>query len=110
MSDDCEHRYTPQGNGISICELCERPVFSNEWPESQDDLNMLAFGAFRYALSRKTYVVDMTIRALINNKYNIRDDIKRAMCQEIEESMSLGYFGNAGNMDEWRSLLKEFSS
>lgn len=34
MNDDCEHRWTPQGNGISICELCQRTVFSSERPKN----------------------------------------------------------------------------
>jgi len=35
MKNDCEHRWTPQGNGISICELCQSTAFSDsavdEW-------------------------------------------------------------------------------
>lgn len=28
--EDCEHRWTPGENGISICELCERTAFSKD--------------------------------------------------------------------------------
>ena len=44
MKNECEHRWVPQGNGISICELCADTAFSGDevtrdWPDSGDESN-----------------------------------------------------------------------
>lgn len=34
VNEECEHRWSPRGNGISICELCARTGFSTEKPKN----------------------------------------------------------------------------
>ena len=114
MIDDCEHRWTPQGNGISICELCHGAVFSSgdllqeDWPVGLDDLNTLSFGAFRYALGRTTYVVDMTCKSLIRNAKHIRRDIRGAISREINTAILLDNAGMECDIIEWRKVLEAF--
>ncbi len=103
MMDDCEHRYSIQSNGTYICELCNRLAGS----ASNNDLNTLAFSAFRYGLGRKTYVVSNIVQALINNKHNIKTETKQRICSEIEHAIDLDNAGMDCDIAEWKHLMEE---
>lgn len=34
LNEECEHRWSPRGNGISICELCASTGFSSDGPQN----------------------------------------------------------------------------
>ncbi len=74
---------------------------------TKDDLNSLAWPALRYALTRKTFVVDAVCRALIRNVKNIRSDIRYRMGEEIEKALNAD---EEKEMDHflWGKVLKAF--
>ena len=76
---------------------------------TKDDLNSLAFPAMRYALGRKTYIVQVVCRALTNNAQNIRNDIKYKMSEEIAKAINSGEAGMDCDMEEWEKVLKAFN-
>lgn len=128
VDEDCDHRWTPRGNGISICELCERTAFTTEnrherlkvimnqpehdltreWPAGKDDLNTLSFAAFRYALGRKSYIVEMVAHSLSRNAKHIRKDIKTRMCEDILRAIDNNEAGMECDIIEWRKVLEAF--
>jgi hypothetical protein len=73
-----------------------------------DDINSLAWPAMRYALGRKTYVVDTVCRALINQKANIRDDIRERIGQEIRKAIMEGEAGMPMDVARWVDVLETF--
>ena len=113
LDQECDHRWTPRGNGISICELCSGSAFSSEdvetyWPGTSDDLNILSFAAFRYALGRKTYIVEMVCNSLIRNAECIRRDVKNRMREDIVRAIDNNDAGMECDIVEWRKVLEAF--
>lgn len=104
MMDDCEHRYSIRSNGTYVCELCTRVAGSS----SGNDLNILAFNAFRYALGKKNYLVDAVSQALINSRFHLKSDIKQRICTEIQEAIDLDKAGMDCDIEEWKRVMEEF--
>lgn len=77
---------------------------------SNDDINSLVWPAMRYALGRKTYVVETVCRALINVKNNIRNDIRISMVNEIKKAIESGNAGMKMDVDCWERVIKEFEN
>lgn len=75
---------------------------------TKDDLNSLAWPAMRYALGRKTYVVDTVCRALINNVNGIRSDIRASMIREIEKAIHFGDAGMDMDLERWKDVVIAF--
>lgn len=73
-----------------------------------DDVNSLAWPAMRYALGRKTYVVDTVCRALINQKENIRLDVRAGMSREIRKAIMEGEAGMPMDVARWVDVLEAF--
>ncbi len=73
---------------------------------TKDDLNSLSWPAMRYALGRKTYVVDTVCRALKNNAKNIRQDIRARMCEEIKKAIEANQCGMGRERVQWESLIE----
>lgn len=72
---------------------------------TKDDLNSLAWPALRYALGRKTYVVDTVARALIANARSIRHDLRQGMIEDIEEAIDQDMAGMEMDVITWRKVL-----
>lgn len=75
---------------------------------TKDDLNSLVWPAMRYALGRKTYVVDTVCRALINNAKDIRIDIRKRMSQEIEAAILKKQAGMNMDVELWLKVIESF--
>lgn len=75
---------------------------------TKDTLNSLSFPAMRYALGRKTYVVETVCRALKNNAKDIRADIKQKMSKEIEKAIAENQAGMDCDVAQWQQVLKSF--
>lgn len=75
---------------------------------TKDDLNSLAWPAMRYALGRKTFVVDTVCRVLLNNINGIRKDIKLSMAKEIEKAIANNEAGMDMDVRRWQELANEF--
>ena len=76
---------------------------------TKDDLNSLAWPAMRYALGRKTFVVDTVCRALMNNINSIRKDIKLSMAKEIEKAIANNEAGMDMDVRIWQEIANEFN-
>ncbi len=76
---------------------------------TKDDLNSLAWPAMRYALGRKTYVVDTVCSALKRNAKDIRSDIRIRMGEEIASAINKGDAGMDMHVAQWEELLHVFS-
>lgn len=76
---------------------------------TKDDLNSLVWPAMRYALGRRTYVVDTVCRAIINNAKEIRSDIRYRMQEEIAEAINKNEAGMDMDIRRWQDVLECFS-
>lgn len=75
--------------------------------DRKDDLNALVWPAMRYALGRKTFVVENVCRALINNKDRIRNDIKKRISEEIRNELKHN-LDMDNEMKYWLKVLNAF--
>jgi hypothetical protein len=75
---------------------------------TKDDLNSLAWAAMRYALGRKTYVVEAVCSALKNNAGDIRSDIILRMSKEIDKAICNGEAGMPIDIEAWEMVLESF--
>ncbi len=73
-----------------------------------EDVNILAFCAMRYALGRKTYAVDYVCRALTNQKKNLHEDTLTKMSQEIRRAIMEGNAGMPMDVARWVDVLEDF--
>ena len=62
--------------------------------------------AFRYALSRKTYVTFDMVRMLTRNWPGFRDDEKEMFKKEIKEAIARGGAGMQMDVEEWKKILE----
>jgi hypothetical protein len=75
---------------------------------TKDDLNSLCWPAMRYALGRKTYVVETVSRVLINNAKDIRQDIKERMSSEILDAIKNNQVGMDIDVINWKQVIEAF--
>ena len=76
---------------------------------TKDDLNSLCFPAMRYALGRKTYVVDTVCGVLIRNAKDIRNDIKVSMSDEIQKAIDNNNAGMDMDVIDWKRVIEAFN-
>ena len=80
---------------------------------NQKDLDTLIICSFRYALGRRTYVVDDVIDLIIKYESKLGDWIKERICYEISYELERkGYTGLGMEMDKeaWIELLAHLSN
>lgn len=75
---------------------------------TKDTLNSLAWPAMRYALGRKTYLIETVCRALISNAKYIRSDIKAGMAREIEKAICNDEAGMPIDVEQWKRVIEAF--
>ncbi len=75
---------------------------------TKDDLNTLIIPALRYALGRKTYVVELISSCIRRNARNIRRDIRDKISEEIQEAIASGHAGMPMDAVEWQKVLESF--
>lgn len=68
------------------------------------DLSMMLVSAERYALGRKTYIVQWTCEVLKNNMDLLSEKDKKVMIRDIETAIS---YGDECDKQMWMSLLKK---
>jgi hypothetical protein len=113
MNDnECSHEWDRRDTGISICLKCKLAAFNcaiedEVFTSTKEDLNTLCFAAMRYALGRKTYVVEMVCEALLNNKDKLRTDIKNRMINEIREAIDSNEAGMSYDKQLWNKVMNE---
>ena len=73
-------------------------VFGNE-----DDLSAMIVSAERYALGRRTYIVQWTCEFIKNNLKLLTLKDKKVMIKDIKNAV---YYGDKCDEYEWKKLLK----
>ena len=68
-----------------------------------EDLSAMLIGAERYALGRKTYIVQWTCEFIGNNLHLLTEKDKQVMIRDIENPIS---YGDECDKECWRQLLK----
>ena len=69
---------------------------------SLKDISAMILSAERYALGRRTYIVDWTCGFIVKNLHLILEKDKRVMIRDIKECE---YYGDDFDKAEWLELL-----
>ena len=70
-----------------------------------EDISAMVLSAERYALGRRTYIVDWTCKFISNNLHLLSDKDKHVMIRDIKQQEEYGY-GDECNKEDWLRLLK----
>lgn len=71
----------------------------------KEDLSAMLVGTVRYALGRRTYIVDWTCEFIRNNLHLLTDKDKQVMIRDIKWQEKYGY-GDECDKNDWLGLLK----
>ena len=69
---------------------------------NKDDLSMILVSAERYALGRKTYIVNWTCEFIENNLALLTEKDRQVMIRDLENPIS---YGDECDEKEWEILL-----
>lgn len=69
---------------------------------NKDDLSMILVSAERYALGRKTYIVEWTCEFIENNLALLTEKDRQVMIRDLENPIS---YGDECDEKEWKILL-----
>lgn len=69
---------------------------------NKDDLSMILVSAERYALGRKTYIVQWTCEFIKNNIHLLSNKDKQVMIRDLE---SVAFYGDDCDEEDWKKLL-----
>lgn len=78
-----------------------------EFNGNQKDLSAMLLSAERYALGRRTYIVQWTCEIISENLHLLSDKDKQVMIRDIEQANS---YGDECDKKEWLSLLVKLKS
>lgn len=67
------------------------------------DISMLMVSAERYALGRRTYIVNWTCDVIKNNLNILTETDKKVMIRDIESAIN---YGDSCDEKEWKELLR----
>ena len=70
-----------------------------------EDLSAMLIGAVRYALGRRTYIVNWTCEFIENNKHLLIEKDKQVMIRDIKGQEKYGY-GDECDKNDWMRLLR----
>lgn len=70
-----------------------------------EDISAMLLSAERYALGRRTYIVDWTCEFISNNLHLLSDKDKHVMIRDIKYQEKIGY-GDECDKEDWLRLLK----
>lgn len=70
-----------------------------------EDLSAMLLGAVRYALGRRTYIVNWTCGFITRNAHLLTEGNKQVIIRDIKEQERFGY-GDKCDKDDWLNLLK----
>lgn len=71
---------------------------------NQEDISAMLIGAERYALGRRTYIVQWTCEFIGNNLHLLTENDRKVMIRDIETS---DYYGDECDDKCWRTLLSK---
>ena len=70
----------------------------------QEDISAMLIGAERYALGRRTYIVQWTCEFIGNNPHILTEKDKGVMIRDIENAM---HYGDECDEQCWKALLNK---
>ena len=70
----------------------------------QEDISAMLIGAERYALGRRTYIVQWSCEFIGNNLHLLTEKDKGVMIRDIENAMD---YGDECDEREWKALLSK---
>ena len=68
------------------------------------DYEHMMISALRYAIGRRTYIVEITVNYILSELPKLSDPCKHVMIDDIENAYSLG---DECDKADWMRLLKE---
>ena len=68
------------------------------------DYEHMLISALRYAIGRRTYIVEITVNYILSELPKLSDSCKHVMIDDIEKAYSLG---DECDIQDWMRLLKE---
>lgn len=71
---------------------------------AREDMSAMMISAERYALGRRTYIVQWTCEFIGNNLHLLSEDHKKVMIKDIEDAW---YYGDKCDEYCWKELLKK---
>ena len=71
---------------------------------NEEDLSMILVSAERYALGRRTYIVQWTCEFITKNMHLLTEKDKQVMIRDIENPIS---YGDDCDKECWLALLKK---
>lgn len=77
---------------------------NEEQSEMITDYEHMLISALRYALGRRTYIVETTVNYILSELPKLSDSCKQVMIDDIENAYSLG---DDCDIQDWMRLLKE---
>lgn len=75
----------------------------------KSDISAMLLSAERYALGRRTYIVNWTCEFIANNLHLILEKDKKVMIRDIKQQEKYGY-GDKCDEEDWMRLLKILES
>ena len=76
----------------------------SEMIEMITDYEHMLISAVRYAIGRRTYIVEITVNYILSELPKLSDSCKQVMIHDIENAYSLG---DDCDRQDWMRLLKE---
>ena len=70
-----------------------------------EDISAMLVGAVRYALGRRTYIVDWTCEFIRNNTHLLLEKDKKVIIRDIKQQENYGY-GDECDKECWLKLLE----
>lgn len=70
-----------------------------------EDLSAMLVGAVRYALGRRTYIVNWTCEFITKNVHLLIEGNKQVIIRDIKQQEEYGY-GDKCDKEDWLKLLK----
>ena len=77
---------------------------NEEQSEMITDYEHMMISALRYAIGRRTYIVEITVNYILSELPKLSDPCKHVMIDDIENAYSLG---DECDRQDWMRLLKE---
>ena len=77
---------------------------NEEQSEMITDYEHMLISALRYAIGRRTYIVEITANYILSELPKLSDSCKHVMIHDIENAYSLG---DECDIQDWMRLLKE---
>lgn len=102
--DYWEERYNIEAKKSKKLEQENRELKEKAFKGKYEDLSAMLVSAVRYALGRRTYIVDWICEVISNNLHLLSEKDKYVMMRDIKEQEKYG-LGDNGDKNDWLRLF-----